>query len=422
MLVTVLLGLSFTTMALGQGGPPPETAGEADSTYGATPDDLVPYKRTGSFYWRYFEEPPPFRGTGREKPPPSEVESVKIGLIAPLDNPYDSLSGEAMLFGATLAVDEANARGGFRGTIPFELVVRNDSGLWGATSNTMVELAYQENVWAVVGSIDGANSHIALRVALKAEVPMVNTACTDPTLNETAIPWILCCYPDDRQHGYRLAHLLFKERGHRRVAILRSNDKYGRMGVGEFTDAARRLGSPITLEVRYEPGETEFASQLERIRRMGAEAVVLWSNAADAGRIVAQMRTAGMAQPVFGTDRLVSPEFFETAASAAEGVLATYPLNPESPDSTWLDFQTRYSATFGKAPGAFAAFTYDGMRILLNAVERSGLNRARIRDRLAEMKSFEGVGGALRFDATHNNLGKIHLLEARNGEFVLVSS
>ena len=34
---------------------------------------------------------------------------------------------------------------------------------------------------------------------------MVNTGTTDPTLTETAIPWILRCMADDRQQGYALA-------------------------------------------------------------------------------------------------------------------------------------------------------------------------------------------------------------------------
>ena len=50
-------------------------------------------------------------------------------------------------------------------------------------------MAYKDKVWAILGTIDGANSHIAIRVALKAEIVMMNTADTDPTFIETNIPW-----------------------------------------------------------------------------------------------------------------------------------------------------------------------------------------------------------------------------------------
>lgn len=393
-------------------------AGTAEpATYGATPGEMAPYRDTGTAYWRYFEAPPPYRGQRLGEKDAAGLTSVKIGLIAPIDHPVDAAVGHTMRQGAELAIEEANAAGGFRGALPFSLVVRNDAGLWGATSNTTAELAWDERVWGILGSVDGANTHIALRVALKAEVPIVNTACTDPTLTETAIPWIVRCYPDDRQHGYRLAQLLFRERGYRKVAILRSNDKYGRMGVAEFRDAARRLGFPIPLEMRFLPGEETFDAQLERIRRVGAEAVVLWAAASDAARIVTQMRSEGFTQPVFGNDRLVTGEFLALAGDAARGVVATTPMDPDRKDAEWLAFRERYAARFGEEPDVFATFTYDGTRLLLDAIRSAGLDRVGIRDTLAGIRTYDGVSGPMRFDATHNNLGQLSVLEVRDGRF-----
>ncbi|MFQ5654470.1 MAG: ABC transporter substrate-binding protein, partial [Planctomycetota bacterium] len=246
----LLLGAA-TALPL-QEGPPAAPVVEGEGKYGATPDPFLPYRKSGRAYWRFFDEPTPYRGPGREEPPPQGIDAVKIGLLAPVEKGLDWEIGRSVLRGATLALEEANAAGGFRERLPYELVVRNDSGLWGASSNTLVKLAYEERVWAVLGSVGASTTHVALRVALKAEMPMVTTASTDPTITETAIPWILRCYPDDRQHGYRLARFIFQERGLRRVAMMRSNDKYGRMGVVEFSDAARRVGSPIVVEVRHD--------------------------------------------------------------------------------------------------------------------------------------------------------------------------
>ena len=414
-----LIAIVGVLIAAASGGAAPEARGvdSATDAYGGTPDELLPYRQTRAYSWRFYDESPRYRGPGREERAPAGLESVKIGLIAPIESEFDAAIGEAMLHGATLAFEEANANGGFRDSIPFELIVRNDSGLWGTTSNTLVELAYDDEVWGIVGSVDGGNTHVALRVALKAEVPMVNTSCTDPTLTETAIPWILRCYPDDRQHGYRLAQLLIRERSYDRIAVLRSNDKYGRMGIAEFRDAARRLGTPILLEVRHSPGETSFGGQLERIRKIGADAVVLWTNAVDAGRIVAEMRAAGMEQPVFGNDRLVSHEFLEVAAGAADGIVATCPLDPTRGDADWHEFRSRFERRYEEAPDVFAVFTYDGTRLMLEAVRRAGLNRALIRDELAAIETYEGVAGTMQFDTTHNNLGSLSLLEVRDGEF-----
>ena len=34
----------------------------------------------------------------------------------------------------------------------------------------IIDMAYKEKVWAILGTIDGANTHIGIRVALKAEI------------------------------------------------------------------------------------------------------------------------------------------------------------------------------------------------------------------------------------------------------------
>ena len=66
-----------------------------------------------------------------------------------------------MLNGAQLAIDQANAGGGYCGK-PFKLMLHNDSAIWGASSNEVVKMVYDDKVWAMFGSISGDTTHIAL--------------------------------------------------------------------------------------------------------------------------------------------------------------------------------------------------------------------------------------------------------------------
>ena len=139
---------------------------------------------------------------------PEDVDEVRIGFLGPVENHPDERLGKAMLNGAQLAIDEANAAGGYGGK-PFKLMLHNDPAIWGASSNEMVKMAYDDKVWAMLGSISGDSTHIALRVSLKAEVPIVNSAATDPTIPETIIPWYLTTIQDDRVQGYTLARRIY---------------------------------------------------------------------------------------------------------------------------------------------------------------------------------------------------------------------
>ena len=130
----------------------------------------------------------------------------------------------------------------------------NDNGLWGSSGNEITNMAYKDQVWAILGTIDGANSHIAIRVALKAEILMMNSGDTDPTFTETNIPWTARCIGDDRQMGYLMADYLFRKMGYKRVALIRSSNRFGRFGIREVRDTARRMGHPVLIEMAYKVG------------------------------------------------------------------------------------------------------------------------------------------------------------------------
>ena len=50
-------------------------------------------------------------------------------------------------------------------------MLHNDSAIWGASSNEVVKMVYDDQDWAIFGSISGDTTHIALRASLRAEIP-----------------------------------------------------------------------------------------------------------------------------------------------------------------------------------------------------------------------------------------------------------
>ncbi len=398
--------------------------------YGDTPAAYQPYSRFAEPYERFFRTPQPYRGWGRNIPEPEAVASVRIGFLGPIEHTvsvatggpsHEEGLGRQMLAGAQLAICDANAAGGYRGTgTPFELVVRNDNGLWGASGSEVVHLALVDRVWAMVGTIDSANSHIAIRVALKLELSVVNTGDTDPTFVETAIPWVFRVITDDRQMAYLLADYLFGRLGVTRVATLRANNRYGRVSLDELRDAATRAGRPFLAELTYRVGESDFRPLLTRLRGLDPEAIVTWGDARESALILRQMRELGMDQWLVGSDRMVSREFLDRAGDAGGRVVAACPWNPDRNDPRLARFVKAYTDRFGEPPGTYAAHAYDGVTLLIQAIQRAGLNRARIRDELAAVERFDGVTGPKVFDAVASNRSEPLLALLRDGRFVFL--
>jgi len=399
--------------------------------YAGEPADMRPYAKFRAPYDTNYTRPNIYMGAARSIPDPKDLTEVRIGFFGPIEDNSESVLGQRMLHGAQLAVEEANANGGYGGR-PFKLMLHNDynnwqakavygdvrptgAAIWGSASDEAVKMAYDEEVWAIFGSISSESTHIALRVALRAELPVVSSANTDPTVPETTIPWFLGTMQDDRQQYLTLARRIYTELGLKRVAVLRASSRYGRYCLPKFLDASRRLGHPVVMEQIFQPGDKDYSKQLKVIRSSRPDAVFLVGDELEAAAILKQMRAAGMKQRVFGAFRTLGDTLLKEAGDAAEGFEAVYPYDSNRNDPRWIDFNRRFENRFHEKPEQFASMAYDTMNLLLDSICKAGLNRARIHDALANIEEYDGVTGHMVFDPNLKNTAPLYLGSVHNG-------
>lgn len=344
------------------------------------------------------------------------ADEVRLGFIGCLSGPAKAYSQE-MLNGALMAVEEINAAGGYHGK-PVVLKIRDDKASMGINANQTVKLCFEDEVLGFIGSMSSDTTHVALRVALKCEVPEITCISTDPTITQIVVPWIFRCLADDWSQSRALARYVFKERGFRKVALLEHNNRYGRMGSMELKRVATRMGVPIKIALKYPSKQKDFKPLLKLIKEYGADAIVNWGLYPQAANIVKQMKEMGMDIPYFGADGLVAQAFIDQAGEAAEGVVVTYPYDYYRDDPLTKDFNRRYKEKHGYEPDSFAAHGYDTLMVLWQAVKRGGLNRTRIRDALAETKNFHGVTGTISFDHRGNDMRGVDFAVVKDGKFL----
>ena len=378
------------------------------------PRGASPYRNLEPYY-RYWLTRLPFRGPGRDYPAPTNLKSLKVGLLSPAINGPEAHRGELSKKGVMLAFEEANALRTHK-ELPFEVIEKADSPQWGSAANIAVEFA-DNDALAMIGTIDGDATHVALRAALKTETFIVNCSDPDPSLTETQIPWLLRILPDNRQQGYRLALLIVKERGLTNIVVLRSNSRPGRMGVRPFVDAVRRLGHPVLQEINFKEGDRSFETQVAVIKQASPQAVVFWGNPAELGAAAAQLRAAGVRAGFFGFDRMVDPEFVQIAGPAAEGATAVYFFDPGKRDKAWLGFTERFKARYGIKPEVYAGYGYDAAQLLVAAISKAGPNRYRIRDALTSIDEYDGVTGHMRFDGRSDSIEPIVTAQFAQGRW-----
>jgi ABC-type branched-subunit amino acid transport system substrate-binding protein len=130
------------------------------------------------------------------------------------------------------------------------------------------------------------------------------------------------------------------------------------------------------------------------------------------------MREMGMHHAYLACDRCAHRDFVAIAGDNAEGVVCGYPWNPKSKDPRFLRFRAAYRERFGQEPETYASHAYDGMNMVIWAIQAAGLNRAKIRDVLAYMpEAWPGVTGDIQLSACLDDVGDVYLAKFEKGEW-----
>ena len=111
--------------------PPGRPAPRSLNPYTGAPEDLRPFSKFTTPYYEFYQDLVEYNGAARDIPDPDlkDLDEIRIGFLAPLYDHPDQVLGNRMLNGARMAIDEANAAGGYGGK-PFRLVTHNDYDNW----------------------------------------------------------------------------------------------------------------------------------------------------------------------------------------------------------------------------------------------------------------------------------------------------
>src|SRR5262245_11669865 len=103
--------------------------------------------------------------------PANAQDTLKLGLVAAMSG-QSAKSGEAIVRGLSIAIDEINAKGGVLGK-KFELVVRDDESNPAKGLVAARELVQRENVAAFFGGLDTPVSLAIVPFANQSKVPFM---------------------------------------------------------------------------------------------------------------------------------------------------------------------------------------------------------------------------------------------------------
>jgi len=380
------------------------------STAGVAPAQdppVAPLRAPARPFRDFRQQATPYAGPGRERSEAADVSEVLLGYFGPSDP--DHPDGGDLWKAAELAVCQANAQGGYKGK-PFRLVAAWSDDPWKAGVAGIARMAYRDRVWAIVGGSDGPTAHLAEQVVVKARLPLVCPTSSDRSANMANVPWMFSVLPGDHLQAPILAAVLTTRSGRHGYSFLSSPDHDSRLFLAELERALKRQQSAPRFTHVLAPSDPEIGAVVRQVVADDVSAVVIAAGAAESAHFVRELRAAGFRGLILGGHSMGRRQFLAAAGPAAEGVLFPLLCEPAAmPASFRLEFEKRYHVP----PDYAAASTYDALNLLIAAIRRGGLNRAKIADALGAVSPYPGVAGTIAWDKLGSNtrpvvLGTIH--------------
>jgi len=336
-------------------------------------------------------------GCGKDAPQPGSAVVVKIGQVSPLTGPQAHL-GKDNDNGARLAIDELNAKGVTIGgaKVKFELMSEDDQAD-PKTGTIVAQKLVDARVAGVIGHLNSGTTIPASRIYHDAGIPQISPSATNPKYTHQGYQGAFRVITNDVQQGKVLGEYAVGKLGAKKIAIIDDRTAYGQGLADEFEKAAKAAGAAIVAREYTTDKATDFRSILTNVKAKQPDLLFFGGMDAQAGPMVAQMKSLAVKTKVLAGDGAQSPEFIKLAGAAADGVLASSPGVPLDKMPGGKGFTERFNAKYGQIQ-IYAPYAYDAVMTLVDAMQKANSTQpAKYLPELARITR-EGVTGPIAFD------------------------
>ena len=211
--------------------------------------------------------------------------------------------------------------------------------------------------------------------------------------------------PRDAIQGAALVSLA-SESGCTKLAIANDGTRFGTRLAQSLQAAAGAQRLDVAFETTLDTRKTGYRSQARKARLGGADCFLFAGLPSSVAIGAYEDFGAALAgADLFGPDRLADPSFTDADAGGLPAGLArrvrltVLALPPDYPP-TAHSFTRDYERAYDKKPLTSALYGYEAMRLVLDAIARSGDDRrADVIQALFETKNRESILGAYSIDA-----------------------
>jgi branched-chain amino acid transport system substrate-binding protein len=355
----------------------------------------------------------------------ASAQPIRVGFASAMSGP-SAITGEGVMWGATMAVEDINAKGGIMGH-KIEAFFADNKGTPGEAVSAVRKLADVDKVDVIIGQTHSGACLGAMPIIKELQVPQVTEACSNPKIREMSgvggNEWQFRVNIDDAIMANTFSKYIGQQV--KSAAIIAQNDDFGRGAAAAYDAAFKKFGVKLVSTEFFDRGQADYRPLLTKIKRANPDAVLLVMLASDASVFLRQYRELGLKQRIFARGSVATVEFLDLAKdnpSIGDGVVEatfwTAALDPEW-EKRWLE---RWKTPV-RIHGSLAALTfkYAVVPAIELALKKYGkADRKTIRDALEQIDVKDTPVGPIKFDDHHQAWINMVLIEMKGGQLRLL--
>ena len=354
---------------------------------------------------------------------------IKIGAVLSVTGPASFL-GDPEKKTLEIYVEDINAKGGVNGQ-KLQLVVYDDGGDANNARTFATRLVDQDKIAAMVGGTTTGSTVAMIPVFEEAQIPFISLAGAIQII-EPVRKWVFKTPHTDKMACEKIFADL-KRRNLTTIAMISGTEAFSKSMRDQCAAVAPKMGITIAHEESYGPRDSDMTPQLTNIKgKAGVQAVVNPGFGQGPAIVTRNYRQIGITLPLYQSHGVASKQFIELAGPAAEGVrlpaaglLVADKLADNDPQkSVVVNYSRTYQQKTGQAVSTFGGHAYDGLMILVQAMQRAkSADKAKVRDEIEKTKGYVGTGGIVNMSPTDHmglDLSAFRMLEIKNGDWTLV--
>lgn len=217
----------------------------------------------------------------------------------------------------------------------------------------------------------------------------------------------------------KLAADFLTKQGFKKFVVVHDTTDYGKGQNKYFSEFLRPTGGEIVATFPVSPDQQDFTAELTKIKELKPDLILVGGLTPLGVRMRAQMDRVGVAAQLAGVSGIMTAGFLEGAGAAGEGTISFHngaPISKYAQGQAFLDAYAK--AGFREDPDAYGPFAYSATNLIIDAVEKVGPDRKKVKDVLNTTKGYKALVGEINFDDHRQNIVSANVYVVQDGKWV----